>query len=421
MPLFTDRPQIFQRKDLLEPDHLPDTFQSRSEELETYKDALYPVYKGEKPKNIFIYGDAGTGKTSVTKYILDHLEQDAATQDVEITPIYVSCSTLKNSYQLAIELTNTLREHRLGHSNNNLPNKGYSRADIIDFLFDELEQANGTVLLVLDELNNINDYDLLYEIPRAHSNERLNRDTRLPGIIGISNDVNYLDTLPPKIEDTLNQESIRFDPYSATELETILNARAPDAFHTDVLNDDVIPLCAALAAQENGSARRALRLLRIAGELTRNDHDTTVTQQHVKRAEAKLDRDLVKETINAGTIQTQLALLAVATATSKIETPERTSNLHTYYKTIANDTGYNALKHDRFRQRLDTLSEQNIINSETKSDNGRYSQYHLHKDLLVVLEALSDSHELIDALKTIINYAYQNDILTDDDIDELDL
>ena len=421
MALFTDRPKIFRNKDLLEADHLPDNFEARQAELNAYQDALYPVYAGEKPKNIFLHGAAGTGKTSLSKYILDHLETDAAEQGVEVTWHYVSCSQLKNTYQLAVEITNVLREHRYGHKKNNLPKKGYSRPDIIEFMFDELEHTDGTHLLVLDEINNVKEYDLLYEIPRAHSNQRLSEDIRLPGIIGISNDADYLDALPPKIEDTLNHESIRFDPYNAVELEQILNARASNAFHNDVLEDGVIPLCAAKAANENGSARRALRLLRIAGELTRNEHKDTVTTEHVRLAEEELDRDLVKESINAGAVQTKLALLSVAHVESTGGTPERTSNLHDHYKRLANESGHDFLKHDRFRQRLDTLTEQKIIHRKKKNDDGQYSEYRLHKDLIVILDALGDEPELTASIETILENALKNGLLAEDDLKNITL
>jgi cell division control protein 6 len=420
MPLFENRPKIFRNKDLLEGDYVPDNFEGRQTELEQYQDALYPVYRGEKPKNIFVHGEAGTGKTSVTKHLLNHLETDAAEQGVEITSHYISCSQLKNTYQLVIAITNTLREHRHGHQKENLPKKGHSQPDVIEYMFQELEHTTGTHLLVLDEINNVNDYDLLYELPRAHSNERLSLDTRLPGIIGISNDPGYLDTVPPKVEDTLNDECIRFDPYIAPELIEILNARTRDAFYDDVLEDGVVRYCAARAAQENGSARRALRLLRTAGELARNEHEDTVTEEHVRRAEKKLDRDLVKETINAGTEQTQLALLSVARATSKKDTPERTSNLHNHYTRIVNNMPYfsNSLQHDRFRQRLDTLTEQNILNCKKKNDDGQYSEYALDKDLLVIIDALFDNPILIDPVKDTIKHACRNDLLTEDEIDD---
>jgi len=42
---------------------------------------------------------------------------------------------------------------------------------VFNVLFDELDKVGGTVLIVLDEIDNIgDDDDLLYELPRAEAN-----------------------------------------------------------------------------------------------------------------------------------------------------------------------------------------------------------------------------------------------------------
>lgn len=288
---------------------------------------------------------------------------------------------------------------------------------MFEFLFDELEKTDGSTVLVLDELNNIEDHDLLYQLPRAHSNQRLSQDTRAPCIIGISNDTDYLSNMPPNVADTLNETTIQFAPYNAHHLESILETRAENAIYDNVMKNAVIPLCAAKAANENGSARRALRLLRIAGEITRNEHEDTITAEHVYSAENQLDKELVRETINSGTRQTQQALLSVALAASNKYTPERTSELHDLYENICVSIDTNSLKHDRFRHRLETLSERSIINSKTKNDDGQYSEYTLNKDLTVILDALVDCSYYEVIIERIVKNARDNHLLDSDDLD----
>lgn len=393
MPVFTNRPQIFRNKDLLERDHIPDNFTARDRELKKYTDALYPIYKGEKAKNIFLYGDAGTGKTSLTRYLIKNLKIDAKNaENIEINHVYVNCNSITSSYHLARELTNAFREQRLQHTRDNVARKGYSKSDMFEFLFTELDNAEGTSIIILDELDNIDEHDLLYELPRAHSNQKINTNTNTPCIIGISNDIGFLDTLAPNVADTLNETTIQFTPYKADTLKNILESRAENAFYANTLTEPVIPLCAAKAAHENGSARRALRLLRIAGEITRNNDEHTIQDTHVRQAENQLDKELVHESITAGTIQTKLALLVVTNEATRNRTPQRTSTLHKQYKNICELAETSALEHDRFRQRLDTLAERGIINSETKNDDGQYSEYELNKDILVILEALTTLH-----------------------------
>lgn len=422
MPEFTERPGIFHNKDFLQPDHIPDDFEARETELKHYKNALYPIYKGEKPKNIFLQGDSGTGKTSLTRYLIKHLKIDAKEDEgIDINSIYINCEDLKNSYQLGIQITNTLREQRRNDTKENLPNQGYSKPDVFENLFYELEKRDGTTILILDEINNIEDYDLLYQIPRAHSNQKLSQDTNTPCIIGISNEVGYLSNIPPNVSDTLNEQVIQFNAYKSDTLKIILENRAKKAFYNDVLEQGVIPRCAGIAARDTGSARRALRLLRTAGDIARDNRESTVTIDHVGLAEKQIDKELVKDNINKGTIQTQIALLTVAIAASKKETPERTSNLYDHYEDVTDARDCPTLKPDRYRLRLETLSEGEIIKSKTKNDDGQYSQHELCIDIVVILNALAEDSRYDRCIYTIIKNALGNRLIRKRDLKETNL
>ena len=87
---------------------------------------------------------------------------------------------------------------------------------------------------------------MLYEIPRARSNNELS--SAKPGVIGISNDFGFRDDLSPKVKDTLCEEAVHFCPYNAPELEEILRRRADGALYDDATGPGIISLCAATAA-----------------------------------------------------------------------------------------------------------------------------------------------------------------------------
>ena len=69
----------------------------------------------------------------------------------------------------------------------------------------------------------------------------------------------------------LGEEEFVFHPYNAIQLQDILNERCGKAFKENVVSNGVVAKCAAYAAREHGDARRALDLLRIAGELSERD------------------------------------------------------------------------------------------------------------------------------------------------------
>lgn len=392
--LFQRENPIFDNEIPLRDGYEPDHLQAREDELDKYRRALMPIIRGAPPKNIFLYGEPGVGKTAATKYILGHLKDDAKDyDDIDISVVYLSCNGYNSSYKVAIGIINKIREMR-GETDSQLPTTGYSRPDVFRMMFDELKELGGTVLLVLDEIDNIgDDHDILYELPRAHSSERLSMDEAQPGIIGISNDPGFLNSLEPAVEDTLMEEVIRFNVYKATELEAILEPRAKIAFQDGVLESDVVPLCAAMTAQETGSARQARRILYTAGELAEEVSDEKITTKHVRNAQQILQEDYLKESLRELTVQGHLALLTVMDATSRGDNRARMKDLYDPYCEFAVQAGHRDLASDRMRSRLNMLYQQNILNRYEETSNGRWFEYELEAPFDTVLAVLAEIPE----------------------------
>jgi len=64
-------------------------------------------------------------------------------------------------------------------------------------------------------------------------------------------------------------------------------------FRDGVVDAGVIERCAAYAALENGDARRALALLRVAAEVAERDRAKRITSDHVVRAKSRLEQDII--------------------------------------------------------------------------------------------------------------------------------
>ncbi|RKS75181.1 orc1/cdc6 family replication initiation protein [Haloarcula quadrata] len=198
MRRFERKQNIFRNKDALGESYQPERIEERDEEIEEYMNALQPVIDGWEPNNIFLYGNTGVGKTAVTDYLLDRLQDDvAAYDDIDLSIISLNCKTLNSSYQVAVELVNELRP-----SGGEISTTGYPQQTVFKKLYQELEAIGGTILIVLDEVDSIGDRDeLLYELPRARANGNL--DSAKVGVIGISNDFKFRDQLDPRVQDTL--------------------------------------------------------------------------------------------------------------------------------------------------------------------------------------------------------------------------
>lgn len=400
MGMFERTASVFDDAMVLDEEYQPDEIRERDEELEQYRQALQPIIDNRPLSNIFVYGKTGTGKTVATRYMLDHLRDDAERyDDVDLSIAWVGCENLSSSYQVAVALVNELRDPE-----NQISTTGHSQQAVFNMLYNELDNIGGTVLIILDEIDNIgSDDDILYGLPRARANGYV--EEARPLVIGISNDFQFKDNLSPKVRDTLCEEEILFPPYDANELNSILYPRADKAFHDGILEDDVVPLCSAFAAQDTGSARQALRLLYLAGKRAADNGETEVTEDHVRGAKEELDQSKVIEGMQKLTTQGHAVLLTLASHASKDETPVRTRDLYARYKTITEQIDADTIVERRVRAHLSDLSMLGLVTVYERNEGlnaGRYHEYELSVPLDSVLDVLDEESrfdEVVDVVQ----------------------
>ncbi|WP_247005123.1 orc1/cdc6 family replication initiation protein [Halosolutus gelatinilyticus] len=389
MALFERSEDIFEDENVLHDDYQPQSLEERDNELDQYTGYLQPVINGSQPRNIFLYGKTGVGKTAATKYLLHHLEEDAEQyDDVDVTTIYLNCEDLTSSYRVAVALVNSLRD-----PTNQISRTGYPLNAVYEMLWEELDSIGGSVLIVLDEVDYIGDDDsILYQLPRARSNDKI--ENARVGIIGISNDFKFRDKLDPRVEDTLCERELHFPPYDATDLKNILERRADRAFESGVLDGDVVPLCAAFAAQDKGSARQALDLLLEAGDLARRQNDQTVTEDHVREAKQLLEKQRIEESMKDLTSHGHLALLAVVSCTvaNQEDVPLQKQTIYEQYQDLATATDRDPLGGRAFHNHLAELSMLGVL-ERTKRNEGRAGGIYYEYEVDVPLDAALSTFE----------------------------
>ncbi len=386
--MFERDTEVYQNRDALREDYQPDELVGRDDELERYKTALQPVINGEQPNNIFLYGKTGVGKTAGTRFLLDHLIEDAAKyDDIELTVKMLNCDGLSSSYQIATRLVNKFRD-----DSDQISTTGYPRATVYDMLWTELDECGGTIIIVLDEVDHIEDDSILYQLPRARANENLSYAKI--GIIGISNDFSFRDNLSPKVKSSLCEEELQFPAYNAEELIEILSQRAAVAFHDGVINEGVIRLCAAYGAKDAGDARQSLDLLMKAGDLARDQETDEITDDLVREAREELERGRIREGISGLTQHGHLVLYALLTLEQQDKAPVRSRDIRPRYTSFAEQVGIDPLVPRRMRDHLGELSMLGIVSVVERNEGrrgGTYREYSLDMDVDMVLEALEDT------------------------------
>ena len=293
------RSTIFSDRNVLSPHYVPNHLPYRETEIEKIMKALAPSLSGKRPTNMFIYGKTGTGKTCSTKHVLERLQQVKERYNAAVDSLYLNCRVHNTKYQVLLKAAQQCwpNENFMGHPSTYL----YERI---------LAKVNKgiTFVVALDEIDKVKDIDeLVYTLTRA--NDDLQRGH--VALLGISNKISFKERLDTRSKSTLCQEELVFAPYNAEQLEAILRERAKEGFRKGTCDRSAIALAAAFAAQESGDARYALRLLLKAGELA-DEKNERVNEEHVKRARAAAEEDIVLELINTLPEHQSIVLLAIA-------------------------------------------------------------------------------------------------------------
>ncbi len=354
-------PKLFKDREVLRHDYLPEKLPHREDQIRTLGEAVAPVLREARSSNIFIYGKSGTGKTAVTKYVMGHLESKAKEYGAQVKFCYVNCRMAGSEYRVFASLS-----LGLGLS---VPFTGLSVGEVFDRFRGSLEQSRTYLIVALDEVDALvkdRGDGLLYELTRV--NETLSKSR--VSIIGISNDLRLKEFLDPRVFSSLSEEEIVFRPYDANELRNILLDRSKISFQGGCLSDSALSICSALAAAEHGDARRALDLLRVAGEVAERHGAVVVTEEHVREAEKRIEHDRVLEAVKNLTLHSKLVLLSVYTLGKASAT---TGEIYDVYKDFCGELGTGLLTQRRLGTLISELDAMGLLNAKVVS-MGRYGR-----------------------------------------------
>lgn len=297
---------LFKNKSVLQSNYSPESILHRSEQIESVASILGPTLNGERASNLFLYGKTGTGKTLSARFVGDKLEARAKeTGKTDLTFLYINCKSKKVSdteYRIIAELISLL--------GGKVPATGLPTDSVYSRFIELIDNKKQIIVLVLDEIDQavkkISD-NFIYTLTRINS-ELKNAQISL---VGISNSLTFMEHLDPRVRSSLGEEEIVFPPYNALQLRDILTERAKHAFIEGSLDEGVIAKCAAYAAREHGDARRALDLLRVAGEIAVREGQQKVTLNHIDLANNKIERDKMLDIIESEPTQFQLVLHSI--------------------------------------------------------------------------------------------------------------
>ena len=299
---FLESPVLLKDREVLRHDYIPNSLPHREQHIRSLGEMVAPLLRSARCSNIFIYGKTGTGKTAVTRFVLNKLSVKASELGYPVKICYINCRLAGTEYRVFSYMCDAI--------NVNVPFTGLALGEVFDRFKNGLNTQKIFLIVVLDEVDALvkeRGDILLYELTRI--NETLHNSKT--AVVGISNDLCFKELLDPRVLSSLSEEEIVFQPYNADELLDILRERARIAFNEGALSDGAVGLCAAMAAAEHGDARRALDLLRVAGELAELEHSKSVSDGHIRLAEKRIEHDRVFEALRNLPSHSKLVLCSV--------------------------------------------------------------------------------------------------------------
>lgn len=343
---------IFKDKKPLDHRFLPEKLVHREEQIRQIAKYWIDALNEVTPSNVTLYGKTGTGKTAASKFAREQLLDAANNKNVFVKVEYIRCTDYTTEYQVIAQLC-----QKLGRD---VPNRGWTKGEIVN-TFRDIFKTNAfgkklILIVILDEIDILLDKDgdgILYTLTRTDN----------VSVLSISNYLDFKNLIKSRVTSSLNDKEIVFPPYGADQLSDILSERAELAFSDGVLNDDVIPLCSAMAAKEEGDARYALDLLKNAGELAFDEDSEKVTSEHVKMAKDRIEHNKVTEIIQTLPLQQQRVLEAILNLTKQDEEIS-SGKLYEEYKELSKK---DAVTYRRIFDFINELELLGIISTNTIS------------------------------------------------------
>lgn len=358
---------IFADRAVLNSAFTPENLPHRDDQIQQLADIIAPALKEQKASNVFIYGKTGTGKTVTVNYTTQQMEEVAAAKGIPFRACYVNCKLKKvadTEYRLIAELARFFGQE--------IPATGLPTDEVYKLFYAALEREQQTIIIILDEIDQLVEKcgdDILYNLTRIGTSV----DKSKVSIIGISNNVLFKQNLDPRVVSSLGGEEIVFPPYNAVQIKDILFMRERSAFKKGVVEENVIHKCAAYAAREHGDARRAIELLRIAGEIAEREGAKKVIIDHLDAAEKKIEKDTVLTLVETQPKQHQFVLYAILAVMHDKKSPVLTGQVYEFYNHLCSKTVLRPLTQRRVSDIIGEFEMLGIINASVIS-KGRFGR-----------------------------------------------
>ncbi|MEM2648500.1 MAG: AAA family ATPase [Candidatus Bathyarchaeia archaeon] len=230
---------------------IPSRLLHREGQLRELERCLKPILRGSLIENVFLVGPPGTGKTTLVKWVLESYFKEIS--------CYINCWKYRSTHEVLKEVLLSFQ----------IPVHGREpTSELIDKIENLAKKKR--LIICLDEVDQLEDFDVLYILSRNRF-----------GLILASTRYHALINLPSRIKSSLALTEIEFSAYRPDELYDILKDRVQFSFKPNSISNELIRIISVMA---EGDARVGLEILRRAGKKAEDKGLSKVTIEEVKQA-----------------------------------------------------------------------------------------------------------------------------------------
>ncbi|MCD2200950.1 AAA family ATPase [Halobacterium sp. KA-4] len=396
---------IFKDRDLLDTNRIisDDRIVGRDNQLSNLITLFKPLIQGSTPPNVLAYGPSGTGKSLIVNRVLNEYQSALDEQDEDLATIQINCEWLQTNFQACEKLAKHVSQ--LDNVDEKISVKGLSTHKALTKTIEAVDANYDALVVIIDEV------DLLVNPLKSGASEsafsallyQLSRMNDLVGfndmsVVALTNQPDFMRDLDGRAESSFNPRDVHFDDYNASQLREILHKRE-DAFLDGVLEEDVIPLASAIAAQDHGDARKVVDLLRTAGDVAVNEGASTVAEEHVRQSQDEVEKDRVLSLAKGYSFSKKGVLLAISAtqAWSKHDIELIPSPVvKKVYQNICDQVGTETKSLDSIRRYTSEFETNGLLESHRKSqgpDSGVYKSFVLNRQSGYLVDALISEEE----------------------------